>query len=205
MDKQSAESNLQLIRDVMESSARYTHMSGWSGVISGVLALIGCALTYWINDHIAAAAQNPLYIVTWCSVLVLAIGDDLFLAHRKAKARGQSVWNPATYQVLKAIFPGLFVAAVISFVALYEGAIDAIPAVWAMGYGAALCAAGMFTTKEVWRFGLLQLFTGAAGMIAMVIWNKSWSVYPPYSLYLVALCFGVYQIAFGIWMTRKQR
>lgn len=201
MDKYSAEENLRLIRDVMESSARYTNFSGWSGIISGILALIGCGATYWINDHVAVARQNTLYILVWCGVLVLAITQDLLLAHRKAKANGQSVWNPATFQVLKAIFPGLFVAAVISFVALYQGSIDAIPSVWALGYGAALCAAGMFTTKEVWRYGLLQLLTGTAGMLAMVIWQ----VGPPYSLYLVALCFGVYQIAFGILMTRKQR
>ena len=197
MDKYSAEENLKLIREVMERSARYTHFSGLSGVLSGVLALIGCAVTYWINDHVAVSQQNTLYILTWCAILVLAVAQDLLLAHRNARIAGQSIWNPATIQVLKAVFPGVFVAAVISFVALYDGAIDAIPAVWALGYGAALCAAGLFTTKEVWRYGLLQLATGTAGMFLM---SK-----PPYSLYLVALCFGIYQIVFGIWMTGKHR
>jgi len=197
MDKYSAEENLKLIREVMERSARYTNFSGLSGVLSGVLALIGCAVTYWINDHVAVSRQDMLYILTWCTVLVLAIAQDLLLAHRNARKSGQSIWNPATYQVFKAIFPGVFFAGVISFVALYDGAIDAIPAIWALGYGAALCAAGLFTTREVWRYGLLQMATGTAGLFLM---SK-----PPYSLYLVALCFGLYQIAFGICMTRKQR
>lgn len=197
MDKKLAEDNLQLIREVMERSARYTHFSGLSGVLSGVLALLGCAATWWIYVRVPAAAQNVLYIVTWCAVLALAIAQDLLLAQQKASVSGQSVWNPATYTVLKAVFPGVFLAAVISSVALYDGAIDAIPAVWALGYGAALCAAGLFTTKEVWRYGLLQLATGTVGMYTM---SK-----PPYSLFLVALTFGVYQIAFGLYMTRKQR
>ncbi len=197
MDRASAEENLQLIREIMEKSARYTHFSGLSGVLSGILALIGCGVTYWINDKVPAASQDTYYIVTWCSVLVLAIVEDFALAQRKARAAGQTIWNPATYQVLKAVFPGVFVAAVISFVALYEGAIDAIPAVWALGFGAALCAAGLFTTKEVWRYGILQLATGAAGIFLISR--------PPYSLYLLALTFGLYQIAFGIWMSRKHQ
>ena len=60
---------------------------------------------------------------------------------------------------------------------------------------------GFSQPARFWYYGLLQLATGTAGMLAMVLWK----VGPPYSLYLVALCFGVYQIAFGIWMTRKHR
>lgn len=99
MDRHSAEENLQVIREVMERSARYTHFSGLSGVISGVLALIGCAATWLIYERVDPARANLYYILTWCAVLALAMAEDLLLAHLKARANGQSIWNPATYQI----------------------------------------------------------------------------------------------------------
>lgn len=197
MDKFQAEEDIKLIRDVMERSAKYTHFSGLSGVLSGIFALIGCAITYWVNFNIAEARQYPIYIVVWSSVLVAAIAEDMILAQWRAKKNGGTIWTPATYQVLKAVFPGLFVAFVISLEVVREHSIDAIPAVWALGYGAALCAAGIFSIKEVWYYGILQLITGTLGLY--VFCN------PPYNFYQLAVSFGIYQILFGLWIAGKYR
>ncbi|MCX6343665.1 MAG: hypothetical protein NT018_01160 [Armatimonadetes bacterium] len=206
MKKSQAEEDIQIIREVMERSARYTHFSGLSGVLSGILALIGCAITYWVNFNISELQQNNWYALTWSSVLIAAIAEDLMLAQRNAQKNGGSIWVPATYQVMKAIFPGVFVAFVISLTAMLEGALDAIPGVWALGYGAALCAAGMFTVKEVWVYGIIQLITGSASLLVLsqpaIIPRE---IVPIISFSQLALSFGIYQIVFGLWMTRKYR
>jgi hypothetical protein len=36
MEKQQAEKDIKLIREIMERSARYTHFTGLSGVLSGI-------------------------------------------------------------------------------------------------------------------------------------------------------------------------
>lgn len=206
MEKTQAEESIQLIRDVMERSARYTHFSGLSGVISGILALIGCAATYWINFNVPLGNQSTWFAVTWCGVLAAAVGEDLALAQRKAKRRGNTIWTPATYQVMKAILPGIFVAFVISLTALTQGALDAIPPVWALGYGAALCAAGLFTVREVWIYGVVQMLTGAATLLVLA--QPGWVAtqwVPVCSFAQLALSFGVYQIAWGLWIARKYR
>lgn len=197
MDKLKAEQDIRLIREIMERSVKYTHFTGLSGVLSGIAALVGTYATYWIYMHVPLAEQNKWSLITWLLVFVFAIGEDFTLAQRTAKKAGATILTPATYHVLQAVFPGVFIAFVISLVALVDGAPDAIPGVLALGYGAALCSAGMFSQKEVWIYGLVQLITGT---IALFFMSKV-----PYSLYALALEFGVYQILFGIWIAAKYR
>lgn len=197
MDKSQAEENIQLIRDVMERSVRYTHFSGLSGVLSGVIALIGWGITWWASLNVPVDQQNAWYISIWSIVLVAAIVEDLILTHRNARRNGGSLWVPTTYQVMKAVFPGLFVAFVISLFALQTHEYHALPGFWSLGYGAALCSAGMFSVREVRIYGVIQLITGAVGLLFC---RQS-----PYYFYQLALSFGVYQILFGLWMTRNYR
>jgi hypothetical protein len=197
MDKPQAEQDIRMIREIMERSTRYTHFTGLSGVLSGIAALIGTYALYWIYFNVPLSDQNKWSLITWLLVFAFAISEDFILAQRAARKKGSTIWAPATYHVLQAVFPGVFIAFVISLVALIDGALDAIPGVLALGYGAALCSAGMFSHKEVWIYGLVQLITGT---IAIFFMSKI-----PYSLYAMALCFGVYQILFGIWIAAKYR
>lgn len=198
MDRPSAEENLQLIREVMERSVRYTHFSGLSGVLSGILGLLGCAATYWIDRNLPVGTHDLWYVLIWGSVLLLAISEDMVLAQRKARAGGQTIWNPATYQVIKAIFPGVLIAVVLSYAALHSGLRNSIASIWALGYGVSLCAAGMFCAKGVWRYGVLQLVTGALGVIFLSGWHDSFFL-------TAGLSFGVYQILFGLYIAWEYR
>jgi hypothetical protein len=179
----------------MERSARYTNFSGISGVIAGTLALIGCWLTYWIDGSVPLKSQATWYIVTWSLVFMLAMTQDFTLAQRKAKRHGQTIFNKATLQVVRAVMPGVFIAFVLSLRAVMIGDWDVIPAIWALGYGAAIYAAGAFCVREVRIFGMIQLITGAIGLFAFNIWA--------HSLILLGISFGIYHIFFGLWMTRK--
>lgn len=195
MDKIQAEESLKLIRDVMERSARYTHFSGLSGVIAGTLAFVGCWLTYWIDGNIPLKAQTAWYIATWSTIFVLAMTQDFVLAQRKARKHGQTIFNKATLQVIKSILPGVFIAFVLSLKAVMVGDWDIIPAIWALGYGAAIYAAGAFCVREVRVFGIIQLITGAVGLFIFNVWA--------HSLILLVISFGIYHILFGLWMSRK--
>ncbi|MCE5323248.1 hypothetical protein LLG46_08025 [bacterium] len=195
MNKPQAEQDIKLIREIMERSAKYTHFTGLSGVLSGIAALVGTYATYWIYVNVSLADQNKWSLVTWLVVFIFAISEDFMLAGRNARKQGTTIWNPVGFQIIKAVFPGVFIAFVISLVALVDGAVDAIPGVLALGYGAALCSAGLFSIKEVWTYGIIQLITGT---IALFFMSRV-----PYSLYALALSFGVYQIIFGIWIAVK--
>ncbi len=198
VDKLQAVDDIKTIREIMERSTKYTHFTGLSGVISGVAALVGTYITWWIYcSSLTVVMQGVWSLVTWVAVFVFAIGQDFLLAQRRAIQQGTTMRTPATFLVLRAAFPGVFVAFVISLVALLEGSVDAIPGVLALGYGAALCSAGMFSTREVGIYGVVQLVTGAASLLFMLALPLDVPL-APYSIGTLALCFGVYQIIFGL-------
>ncbi|HEY3298894.1 MAG TPA: hypothetical protein VGK34_09585 [Armatimonadota bacterium] len=219
MDRIQAEENIKVIREIMERSARTTVFSGLSGVIAGTLALIGCYLTALAWVSLPSSKENAAYLTIWLTVLALSIVQDRFLAERKARKSGQTTWVPATYQSIKALLPGVFLSFVLSMRALTLGEYDAIPALWTLGYGASLCAAGMFSIRELRIFGVVQLLTGAVGLFLVDIppfpyWSQHGFdaagihivpslVAPLASLSLVALSFGIYHIIYGIIMWRK--
>lgn len=195
MDRTQAEENISVIREIMERSARYTNLSGISGIIAGLLALFGCWFTYWIYFNTPLDGQNTWYMITWITIFFLALGQDFFIAQRKAKRRGETFLTPATYQVFKAVLPGILIAFALSFRAMLHGDLDVIPAIWTLGYGVAVCAAGSFSVKEVKIFGAVQLLTGIFGLFFLSDWYNS--------MYMLGLSFGVYHILFGIWMSKK--
>lgn len=199
MDKNQAEDSLKIIREVMERSNRYTHLSGISGVIGGLLVLFGCYATLWIhrNGYSNEERGTWAYVVLWSLIFAISLLQDFIHAHIKAKREGSSFFNTATYQLLKAIIPGIFVAFVIGMVSLSQGSIDAAPAILTLGYGCSLCAAGMFTIKEVRIFGVVQLITGTIGLVFFST--------PAYSIYFMGLSMGIYHIIFGIWVWIKYR
>jgi hypothetical protein len=195
MDRNQAEEDIKAIRKIMEQSTRYTDFSGLSGIIAGLLAFIGCAATIWVAYNHIWWSQTNVYIAIWISVLLLALAQNAYFGIRKAKRNGESFINPASIQVFKAVIPGIFLAFVLSIRALQLNEWDAIPSLWTLGYGASICAAGMFSVPEVKIFGIVQLITGAIGLF---LFSASTN-----SLYLMALSFGIYHIVFGFILARK--
>ena len=197
MDRPAAENDIKMIRDIMERSTKYTHFTGLSGVLSGLFALAGSYATFWIYVYVPTSEQAIWTLATWALVFILAVVVDFALAARDAKKQGTTILNPASKQVILAVLPGVFAAFIIAFAVLIYAPSDLIPGILAIGYGSALCSAGMFSTKEVRIYGLVQLVTGT---IALLFFSKL-----PYSLFTMAVCFGLYQILFGIWVAVKCR
>lgn len=195
MDKNQAEEDLKAIRKIMEQSTRYTDFSGLSGIIAGVMALIGCAITIWVAWNSIWWSQTNAYVMIWVGVFLVAVAQNAYFSNKKAKKNGEKFLNPASIQVLKAVIPGIAIASVLSIRALQLNEWVAIPPLWALGYGVAACAAGMFSVPEVKIFGIAQFITGAVGLFFISTWVDS--------MFLMALSFGIYHILFGFMLARK--
>lgn len=161
--------------------------------------MFGCYATLWIHENGYSNEEKGwwVYGVLWTSIFAVSLLQDFVHAHIKAKREGSSFFNPATYQLLKAVWPGIFVGFIIGLVSVSQGSIDAAPAILTLSYGCALCAAGIFTIKEVGTFGIIQLFTGAVGLLFFST--------PQYSVYFMGLSMGIYHIIFGVWVWMKYR
>ena len=200
---------------ITDLPARYSALSGLSGIIAGALALVGCVATVQIWESLPTFQENLWYVIIWVSIPALTAVLDRLIAEKKARKIGRTTRTQSTNRAIAAFLPGLLLAAVLH--ALFSYDYDVIPAILAIGYGVSLFAAGMFSVRELRIFGLCQLITGALGLFILYIpvlnivtalairagaelfgeRIASGLISPLTGLLLMGLCFGVYHIAYG--------
>jgi len=195
--------DLQEIRSIMERSTRFLSLSGKSGIVAGVLALIGAYIAYQqiyysetiIYDSLksrdySTSAFKLLAIAS--TVLVLSIGVGIWLSGQKAKKAGEQLWSPASKKlVLHAIVP-LITGGILILILLSRGYLGAVAGVSLIFYGLALFQAGNFTFSDVKYLGIIEIIVGL-----LAVAN------PGFGLYFWAFGFGVLHIVYGTIMHFK--
>lgn len=100
MQEKDVYSELNSIRNLMERSAKFISLSGLSGILAGVYALIGAGLGYYVvygtsgdldyRDHYVSdeAVILQLFFIA-VVVLVLSLSTGILLTVRKAKAKAR--------------------------------------------------------------------------------------------------------------------
>jgi len=93
------------IRSIMERSERFLSLSGLCGICAGFTALIGVLVAYYVPDYHAIIFEDyqvdvigrsgrGLYLISDAIfVLLPALGFSLFFSIRKAKEKGETIWN----------------------------------------------------------------------------------------------------------------
>jgi hypothetical protein len=200
---------LREIRSLMEKSSRFISLSGLSGVIAGMLALAGAAMAY-IYLGISPLDHQALYYVdvdSWqkwgmgykafflldaAIVLVLAIGAGILLTTRKAKKKGQKIWDALTRRLLFNLAIPLITGGIFCLALLYHGNVGYIAPATLIFYGLALFNASKYTLVDVKYLGLTEI---ALGLSACFL--------PGYGLEFWAVGFGVLHILYGTIMHFK--
>ncbi len=161
MKPDQAEQNLRVIRTLMERSTLYRRALGpmmiWAGLVALVAAVVGW---HW---HVPGARG---FISFWAVTCGVVVGGALWLARRQAVRDKEPFWSPATRRVTQAFLPA-FVAAAIPTLLAWWWRLDItedLVAYWAMLYGCALHAAGMFSPRALRRAGWLFIICGAIHM-----------------------------------------
>lgn len=199
MKEKEIRDELTSIRSLMERSSKFISLSGLSGVLAGVYALIGSGVAYWIYKEGLVAPKaagfeslaNALHvlldlIIIAVAVLVASIATAVILSSRKARKNGQSIWGIASrslmfYMGIPLLTGGAFILALLS-----NGQLSlAVPAMLIF-YGLSLLSASNFTFSDVKYLGLLEI---VLGLIAACL--------PGYGLLFWALGFGVLHIIYG--------
>ncbi|MDP5026752.1 MAG: hypothetical protein NWQ14_00910, partial [Flavobacterium sp.] len=99
------------IKNMMNKSSRFISLSGLSGILAGVYALIGAWFAYKTIyfDTSTMGAYRDLVIseeavirllVIATSVLVLSILTGIGLSIRKARKTSESIWNAASRRLV---------------------------------------------------------------------------------------------------------
>ncbi|MBS1524148.1 MAG: hypothetical protein JST19_00780 [Bacteroidetes bacterium] len=205
MEEQELQNELASIRSIMERSSKFISLSGLSGILAGVYALIGAGLAFLIyennsnlsNPSFFVALHNALYmlaelIIIAVVVLILSISTAVILSNRQAKKKGQSIWGTTSKALFFYMLIPLLTGGIISALFMYNGRPEYIIPSMLIFYGLSLVSASNFTFGEVKYLGLLEI---VLGLIAACL--------PGYGLLFWALGFGVLHIIYGSLMYFK--
>ncbi len=189
-DLREAREDLRVIRQVMERSTRYSTLSGLAGVLVGLTAIAGVAVTRRL-PHVYA---HPLRLgAVWVTVLLLAVAIDFARNKSRASQVGKRVVSPLGAHIVQAALPAFLAGAVFTgFCALHHLLPD-IWGGWMLCYGLAICAVGLFSVRPVSLLGGAFVVAGALTLLLPGL--------DP--LDMMYLSFGGFHVAYGVWTARR--
>ena len=197
------------IRSLMERSSRFISLSGLSGVFAGIFALIGAALVYQYLEINPFDGQRTYYVakpnaekwgldyITFFlldagSVLLLAISTGILLTVRKARKKGQRVWDKLSQRlVISALIP-LATGGIFCLILLKHGQFGLVAPATLIFYGLGLVNASKYTLHDIFYLGLTEIGIGLVGLIFL-----------GYGLEFWVLGFGIMHIFYGALMYYK--
>lgn len=195
-----AEEHLRVIRQAMERSTRHSTLSGLSGVVVGLLALAGSALTSTVVERAPWPLKRYEFIGVWLGVFVLSLVADALLTKRRAAQVGKTARSPLGRHLARAAAPGLFAAVILSLFYALHPSLRAgflyLNGIWMVCYAVSLLGVGMFSRREVSVLGWAFL---AAGALTLLLPTNA--LFNPITM--MALTFGGFHVAYGIWMGRR--
>jgi hypothetical protein len=198
--------DLNEIRQIMERSTKFLSLSGWAGIVAGILAILGTVAAYLYLESGAVTWDESFRIIsgdTAVSPLVFLVGDALivlllalagaiFFSYRKAKKSGEKIWSTVTKRLLFSLAIPLVTGGILSIILIWQHHLNLIAPLTLIFYGLALVNAGKYTTREIVWLGIAEIATG----LAAAIWQQ-------YGLWFWGAGFGIYHIIYGITLYYK--
>jgi hypothetical protein len=189
MKEKDVYAELSSIRNLMERSSKFISLSGLSGVLAGVYALIGAGLAYMlIKDYggtdVYDFVKDATILAQLCTiavvVLVLSILTAWWLTVRNARNKQEQVWNPVSKRLLVAMAIPLFTGGFIIIILLLKGEYSAVASACLIFYGLSLAAASQFTYNEVKWLGICEVILGLLALIipgqGLLFWTLGFSL-----------------------------
>lgn len=188
--------DLSEIKNIMNKSVRFLSLSGLSGILAGIFALIGAYLAKFVlhNYNYFSQKQNETDIVSTelkliiiaGSVALLSIICAFILTKNKAKKEGVKIWDTTSKRLLFHFLVPLVTGGIFCITLLRYGYYGFIAPATLIFYGLAIFNASKYTVSNVKYLGLAEIILG---LIAMQFIG--------YGLYFWAIGFGVFHIIYG--------
>ncbi len=177
--------NLHFIRATMERAAGVTAVSGWGMAATGAVGLAAGVLALRASD---AASR----LILWLVAAPVALAASVVGAVWKARRGGElPTLLGAARKLALAFLPPMCAGACLTLALWRAGAVDALPALWLLLYGAAVVAAGAYSVRPVLAMGVAFF---ALGAVAVVV--------PAWGNALLLAGFGGLHVAVGPYIAR---
>jgi hypothetical protein len=186
------------IKDMMNKSSRFISLSGLSGILAGIYALIGAAIAYWL---VITYSNGVLTLNGWvfesclltlAIIALLSISTGILLTTRKAKKDGAKIWDTTSRRLVINFLIPLIVGGLYILIILSQGKYGQSGGLMLIFYGLALVNASKYSIGDIQYLGYIQIGLGLIGAYE-----------PGYGFWLWVIGFGIMHIIYGTWMHFK--
>lgn len=204
MDKnQTYQKDIESIRQLMERSVKFLSLSGLSGILAGVYAIIGSAIAYSIiykpqtpfDYHDQSVKEVTIVLrllLIALSVLIVSLITGYVLANKKAKRLGMKIWDSTSKRLIINLAAPLVSGGIFIFILLANGHYGVAAPACLVFYGLALINASQNLFDEVRYLGYCEI---VLGLVCAIM--------PGFGLYFWAIGFGALHIIYGTLMFKK--
>ena len=186
------------IKDLMNRSSRFISLSGLSGILAGVYALIGAAMAYYIVTNSARGyliLDGTIFnicVFILFMIAFLSVVTAIFLTTRKAKKNNEKIWDKSSRRLLINFLVPLIVGGTYILIILDQQKYGQSGALMLIFYGLALVNASKYSIGVIRYLGYVEILLG---LIC--------ALFPGYGFWLWVLGFGVMHIIYGTLMYYK--
>lgn len=178
--------NIRYIREAMERSGSFTHVSGIGGVGMGLVA-IGASLVAW------TANSRAEWLTIWLVAAGASVAVSVLAMARKSRADGVTLLTGPARKFAWSVTPPLAAGGVLTVAIVRYQAFDLLPGMWLLLYGAAIVTGGSHSVRSIPFMGAAFMGAGVGALLTPASWGNAW----------MAVGFGVLHIVFGAVIWRK--
>ena len=186
------------IKNLMNKSSRFISLSGLTGILAGIYALIGAAVTYYF---VTTYSYGTLLLDGWVfktivfilfMVAFLSIVTGIYLTTKKAKKNGEKIWDTSSRRLIFNFLIPLVVGGLYILIILSQGRYGQTGGLMLIFYGLALINASKYSIGNIKYLGYCEVILGLLA-----------TLYPGYGFWLWVVGFGLLHIIYGTWMHFK--
>ncbi|HEX9825464.1 MAG TPA: hypothetical protein VGA80_02620 [Flavobacteriaceae bacterium] len=198
MDSKDYLKDISEIKNLMNKSSRFISLSGLSGILAGIYALIGAAIAYWLvtnsgNGYLALDGTIFRWVMLDLSLIaLLSIVTGIYLTTKKARKHGEKIWDSTSKRLVINFLIPLIVGGLYILTILGQQKYGQTAALMLIFYGLALVNASKYSLGDIRYLGFIDIILG---LIC--------ALFPGYGFWLWVLGFGIMHIVYGTWMYFK--
>lgn len=195
MNKTEHLKNISEIKQLMDRSSRFISLSGLSGILAGMYAIIGAAIAYFFvfpkqGNYLETNSWNfKTSVLIILLVAVFSVVTALFLSARKAKKNDEKIWDATTKRLLINFLIPFLTGGIYILLNLNHQHYGLTASLMLIFYGLSLVNASKYTVGGIKYLGIAEI---AAGLLCAAI--------PGYGFWFWILGFGFFHIIYGSMM-----
>lgn len=205
MKSKNYHEDLSHIRSMMERSSRFISLSGLSGVVAGLAAIIGAVYVYFVfkregidyfdgDRNIFTPSLVKELIFIGAAILIVAILSGYLFTANKSKKKGLKIWDATTKRLLATFAVPLVTGGIFCLGLLYHHLFVFVAPATLIFYGLALISAERYTLTDIKYLGYCQVILGLISLFVLGWGLLFWTI-----------GFGVLHIVYGTIMHIKYK